>query len=155
MLEIAMAVHFSANMALFIISGQFLSCVFKSIQKQISPDANFLLLLNAMRSYTVAYETVDAINNCFGWIFLTTTQFSFVGLINISFNLFGTSDFVLVDLILFFDHFIYLVAMCWTADSIRQQVFKNNMQQNLFIVTFIFFKLNRLKEFFLPYVVCL
>jgi hypothetical protein len=119
-----MIAQFSANMLLFIISGQVLSCFFKSIQKQISSDSNFLVILNAMQSYTVANETVDALNNCFGLIFLATTQFSFVGLINISFCLFGSSDFVFVDLIIFFNHLIYLLAMCWTADGIRHQVFK-------------------------------
>ena len=123
-LEILMVVHLSTSLMLFAFSGQVSSFIFKSIQKQISPFSSFIVLQKAKHSYTIACETVDSINNCFVWICLATIQFSFVGLINSSFYLFGSNSLVITDLALFFTYIIFLVAICWTADDIRHQVWK-------------------------------
>lgn len=123
-LEILMIVHLSTSLILFVFFGQVSSSIFQSIQMQISPVCNSIALQKAKRSYIIACETVDALNNCFGWICLATIQFSFVGLINISFYLFGSNNLVLTDLAIFFTYLIILVTICWTADGVRHQVWK-------------------------------
>jgi len=123
-LEILMTMHLLSSLMLFIFCGQVASFIFKSIQNKIWPCGNFIVLKKTMRHYIAACETVDAINNCFGWICLVTIQFSFIGFINVSFYLFGSNALVTTDLALFFTYVVFLVAICWTADDIRHQVCK-------------------------------
>ena len=70
-----------------------------------------------MHNYSVAWEIVHEINNCFGWISLL---FSIIGFINKSFEVFVSLDFE--DALFVFNYVINFTAMCYTTDSIRHEV---------------------------------
>jgi len=123
-LQILLQMYLTTSLVLFCICGQVSAHVFKSIQQQIRSDVDDAFMLKILfRRYHIACETVDAINSCFGSICLVATPFCFVGLINVSFMIFGSLEISTIEeIFLFVSYITHLAVTCFTADNIRHQV---------------------------------
>ena len=125
-LQVLFQMHLTNSLVLFCICGQVLSFVFKSIREEIVPEADVFTLSMALHRYHIACETVEAINNCFGWTFLAVIPFCMIGLVNVSFFLFEKHLSIYSEVDSIFAilpmYVINITAICWTADDIRQKV---------------------------------
>ena len=124
--------HLTISILLFCICGYIATSMFKSIQQQIPVVKATHILIHKMTllHYINAREMVDAINNCFGWIFLATTPFCLIGFITDSFSLFGSND-AAENVNFFIIYAVHFVIMCYTADRICNEV--------IIIISFVFF----------------
>ena len=75
------------------------------------------------RRYLLGCDTVDAINDCFGWTLLSSSSFIFVALINQSFNVFAVIEQItLVAVSFLLSNVITLILVCFPAHRIQSKV---------------------------------
>ena len=121
--QVLFHMHLTTSLVLFCICGQASAYIFKSIEHQIRSDVDDAFVLKILlHRYHIACETVDAINSCFGSICLIATPYCFVGLINVSFMIFGSLETVAVaEIFLFVSYITHLAVICLTSDKIRHK----------------------------------
>lgn len=115
--------HLTVNIILFCICGYIVTSMFKSIQQQIplAKETHILIQKTTLLHYINAREMVDAINNCFGWIFLAAFPFCLIGFITNLFTLLGSNDAV-ENINFFIIYAFHFIIMCYTADRICNEV---------------------------------
>lgn len=79
--------------------------------------------LGVLKSYYVSVcQTIDVINDCFGWLLLLIIPHLFVATITLTFYWFGNKPKPISGLMFFFFHHVNLFIVCIAADSVRIEV---------------------------------
>lgn len=100
-----------------------LNSVCKSTNTETVQTINYFQLKMLTRRYLLGCDTVDAINDCFGWTLLSSSCFIFVALINQSFNVFAVNERITPVAISFLvSNVITLILVCFPANRIQSKV---------------------------------
>ena len=127
--------------ALFVVASYASSRAYQLIQmnlnllrKQETNDKHFIRLLALKNYYALVCETVDDINDCFGWILIVSMPFHFVAFVTASFYLFSNQDGLSFMSITYFSmHVFHLLILCCVADLVRDKVYREIQICYLFI----------------------
>ena len=126
-----------SSLALFVIISYIPYTTYQLIQMDVSllkkremSDGQYCDRLLALKNiHALVCETVENINDCFGWIFVFSIPFFIVTLITATFYLFvpesGLNEshpLIAADIIFLFFHCFHFLVVCCAADFIRYKV---------------------------------
>lgn len=89
-----------------------------------TPSQRYAKLLTLKKYHIKICEAIDSINDCFGWVLAVCVSFSFISFVTSTFYLFGHLEpsSSMVGNIFFLFHITHLFVICFTADSLDDQV---------------------------------
>ena len=102
---------------------------------EITDEQYYARLLALKNFHALVCETVENINDCFGWIFVFSIPFFFVAFITATFFLFGSegglkeSPLIAAHIIFLFSNCFHFWVVCCASDFIRYQVPVKSYQQ--------------------------
>lgn len=88
------------------------------------------------RYYVSACQTIDVINDCFGWLLLLVIPHLFVAKVNVTFYWFGNSNETtpIGGILFFIFHLVNLFVICIASDNIRFEVSAIFLVFNLLVI---------------------
>ncbi len=120
-----------AALVLFVIVSYASSTGYRLIQtnlqwlsEQRRDEQYYSRLLNLKKYHAFVCETIEHVNDCFGWIFVFSIPFHFVVIITTSFFIFGreTEPITIMETTLLVVHAFHLSVVCYAADMVCDQV---------------------------------
>ena len=132
-----------SSLALFVVIIYIPSSAYQLIQMdirllrklEITDEQYYARLLALKNFHALVCETVENINDCFGWIFVFSIPFFFVAFITATFFLFGSegglkeSPLIAAHIIFLFSNCFHFWVVCCASDFIRYQVPVKSYQQ--------------------------
>ena len=132
-----------SSLALFVVIIYIPSSAYQLIQMdirllrklEITDEQYYARLLALKNFHALVCETVENINDCFGWIFVFSILFFFVAFITATFFLFGSegglkeSPLIAAHIIFLFSNCFHFWVVCCASDFIRYQVPVKSYQQ--------------------------
>ena len=132
-----------SSLALFVVIIYIPSSAYQLIQMdirllrklEITDEQYYARLLALKNFHALVCETVENINDCFGWIFVFSIPFFFVAFITATFFLFGSegglkeSPLIAAHIIFLFSNCFHFWVVCCASDFIRYQVSVKSYQQ--------------------------
>lgn len=125
--QIILQIYSTLQVMLAAVVSYAASADFKSIASQLrcwkkDQISSLTSLPDLKRCYVQASQTVDEINECFGWSLSLILSCHFITVVNASFYLFDSDTPTLSEIFFFVFYFSNLLIICIAADSIRIQV---------------------------------
>jgi hypothetical protein len=131
LLSVYSQIYLVTAIILFAVSSYASSMAYLSIRldlnhlKNKTTDGNYYnCLLSLKRRHVIVCETVDHINNCFGYFLGVTLSFHYAAIVTVSFYLFGNEKepATILEIVFATTQICNLSLICYPADLIRSKV---------------------------------
>ena len=127
-------IYHTTVLVLFSLTSYATASVFNKIHKEIESSpirvscVNFDCLIKWKHFHLLTCDTVDAINNCFGWSLCLSTPFLFIAIINEAFYIFGERvEMNLYEISFLLTYAIQISLICIPPYELHRQVIKCNL----------------------------